>query len=181
MPILQDPKREKFAQLLARGIPTIDAYVRAGYKRNTGNATALKKKPDMVARVEELQFEMSLHTEAELNDFLRDTKLSPTYIVRALLETAKEAKDAQKFDIAAKCYKDLGGELFGMFVERKHLSVDKQSVHSETNTTINIENLNQALEALGGIDTKVPQIEGHAECLDVLGTGIPRATITSDK
>jgi len=180
MPSLADPKRENFAQMCARGLPTIEAYVRAGYKRNTGNATALKKRPDVAARIEEIQYEIAHNNQSGLNEFLKDTGLTPAFIVRKLLETGNEARDAGKFEVAAKCFKDLGGELFGMFLERKHHAEEKaNSVSTQTNTTINIENLNQALEALGGPDQKVPKIVGDAEYVDLTGTLLPAPTIPS--
>jgi phage terminase small subunit len=173
MPILHDPKRENFCQLIARGISVIDAYGRAGYKRNTGNATALKKRPDVTARIEELQYEMAQNNQSELNEYLRDSKLTPTYIIKQMLETGIEAKGAGKYDIAAKCFKDIGGELFGMFVERKHIAVDKNSVHTQTNTTINISSLNQALESLGEGNPRLIEIDGIADQVDLPRADIP--------
>jgi hypothetical protein len=167
LPVLPDPKREKFAQLCARGLSTIDAYVRAGYRRNTGNATAFRKRPDVSKRVDELVKEMQSNTEEELGEFLKDTGLTPTYIIRHMLDTATKAKEAGKYDIAAKTYKDLGGELFGMFVEKRHLTVDKNdNVHTTTNTTINIEGLNQALESLAGPSPVRLEIDGFAEVIE---------------
>lgn len=180
MPTLPDPKREQFAQLCSRGIQTIDAYVRAGYKRNTGNATSLKKRPDVQARIEELQSEMAGNKQVELNEYLKDSGLSPTHIVKKLKETAEEALANGKYDVAAKCWKDLGGELFGMFVERKHVQVDKQSVHTETTTTINIEGLNQALKGLGDRSQKGIEIDGYATAVDFPADRIPILAIPGD-
>lgn len=181
MPTLADPKRENFAQLCARGLPTIDAYVRAGYKRNTGNATSLKKRPDVQARIEELQDSMASNNQSELNDYLKDEGLSPTYIVKKLLETGKDAHAAGKFDVAAKCFKDIGGELFGMFVERKHVSVDKQSVHTQATATLDLTSLNQALEVLGGTSPKVPQLEGNVRIIDVAGEVVSPAIVEREQ
>jgi hypothetical protein len=87
-----------------------------------------------------------------------------------MLDTAKEAKDAGKFDIAARTFKDIGGELFGMFIEKRHLTVDKNnSVHTTTNTTINIEGLNQALESLAGPRFAGLEIDGIADRLEPAG------------
>jgi hypothetical protein len=170
LPVLPDPKREKFAQLCARGIASIDAYMRCGYKRNTGNATAFRKRPDIQRRIQEIQAEIANNTEEELGEFLKDSGLTPTYIIRQMLDTAKEAKDAGKFDIAARTFKDIGGELFGMFIEKRHLTVDKNnSVHTTTNTTINIEGLNQALESLAGPRFAGLEIDGIADRLEPAG------------
>lgn len=173
MPALPDPKRETFAQLCARGIPTVEAYVRAGYKRNTGNATSLKKTPIVAARIEELKDEISSSSQIELKAYMRDSGITPAYIVRLLLETALEAQKAGKFDTAARCFKDLGGELFGMFVQRSHIAVEKNSVHTAAAAPINIENLNSALEKLGDASPKLIEIDGHADVVDFAGTLLP--------
>lgn len=179
MPTLSDPKREAFAQMCARGIQTIEAYTRAGYKRNTGNATALKKRPDVASRIDELKDEIANGSHQELKDFIKDTGLSPSFIIRRMKEISEEAAKAGKYDIAARCVKDIGAELFGMFVERKHLTPEKTNVHPQANTTINIENLNQALEALGGPSKKIPQINGGIEYVDLTGEILPPTVVPS--
>jgi hypothetical protein len=58
MPVLTNPRHEKFAQLLAQlhGEMTVtDAHEQAGYKRNDGNASTLAKHPDVEARVKEIK------------------------------------------------------------------------------------------------------------------------------
>jgi hypothetical protein len=41
MPVLKNPRHERFAQLLASGKTGTDAYEEAGYRRNDGNGPAL--------------------------------------------------------------------------------------------------------------------------------------------
>lgn len=167
---MSDPKREKFAQLCARGIPTVDAYERAGYRRNTGNSTAFRKRPDISKRITEIEFEIQNSSEQELEDYLRESGTSKAFIIKQLLETAQLAKDAGKYSTAVQAYKDVGAECFGMFMERKHLTVDTPSnVHSQTTTTINIENLNNALEGLAGPGQGLLEIDGHADVIDIAG------------
>ena len=55
MPILQNPKHEKFAQALAQGRTQLEAFVEAGYKNHGGNASSLANKQHIVERVAELQ------------------------------------------------------------------------------------------------------------------------------
>src|SRR5262245_30464579 len=57
MPPLQNPQWEKFAVLVAKGEPVGKAYGKAGYKPNPKNANAahLKKRPEVAARILELQ------------------------------------------------------------------------------------------------------------------------------
>lgn len=52
MPVLENPKHERFAQELAKGATATDAYVIAGYKNNDGNASKLAAK--VQGRVKEI-------------------------------------------------------------------------------------------------------------------------------
>lgn len=181
MPTLPDPKREQFAQLCARGLPVIDAYVRSGYKRNTGNATSLKKQPVIAARIEELQAEMSGDTAVELNSYMKESGITPTFIIKNLLDIAQDAKEAAKFETAIKAYKDLGQELFGMFVVRQQINVDKtDSVHTKADTQINVAFLNQALEGIGDASPRRIEIDGHATSVDTGPAILSRIPVKDD-
>lgn len=54
MPVLKNPKHERFAQELAKGKTATEAYVLAGYKPNDGNAATLKGKQRISDRVAEI-------------------------------------------------------------------------------------------------------------------------------
>jgi phage terminase small subunit len=53
MPVLSNPKHERFAQELAQGKTADQAYVLAGYKENRFNASRLKTNEHILRRVEE--------------------------------------------------------------------------------------------------------------------------------
>ena len=55
MPVLSNPRHELFAQVLAAGCSATEAYVKAGYRLNKGNAGRLKANERIRKRVEELQ------------------------------------------------------------------------------------------------------------------------------
>ena len=55
MPILSNPRHEKFALGLAQGKPAINAYELAGYKPDRGAASRLSANVSIQARVAELQ------------------------------------------------------------------------------------------------------------------------------
>lgn len=55
MPVLSNPKHERFAQELAKGKTADEAYELAGYNRHEGNASRLRGNEKVVARVAELQ------------------------------------------------------------------------------------------------------------------------------
>jgi hypothetical protein len=62
MAILKNHRHEVFAQALARGSSAAAAYVEAGYKANTGNASTLKADKSILKRVAELQEEqLAIH------------------------------------------------------------------------------------------------------------------------
>jgi phage terminase small subunit len=55
MPILSNPRHEKFAQALAEGQSATEAYETAGYTPNDGNAARMKGNDRVKERIAELQ------------------------------------------------------------------------------------------------------------------------------
>lgn len=54
MPLLRDARRERFAQLVASGIPYTRAYVQAGYKASEKAAHRCRHRPDVSGRIDEI-------------------------------------------------------------------------------------------------------------------------------
>lgn len=54
MPVLPNPRHEKFAQALAEGKTADEAYALAGYKPNRGNAARMKANESIMKRVDEI-------------------------------------------------------------------------------------------------------------------------------
>ena len=54
MPVLKNPRHERFAQLLATGKTKTAAYVEAGYSHNDGNSSVLARSKGIANRVKEL-------------------------------------------------------------------------------------------------------------------------------
>lgn len=54
MPVLKNPRHERFAQELAKGKSATEAYGLAGYKPDDGNAARLTGKDSLKARVAEI-------------------------------------------------------------------------------------------------------------------------------
>ena len=44
MPVLKNARRERFAQEIVKGVPVVEAYEKAGYKRDDGNARKMYAK-----------------------------------------------------------------------------------------------------------------------------------------
>jgi phage terminase small subunit len=61
MPVLSNHRHEQFAQSLAGGLTATEAYVAAGYEKSGArqNVSRLLRRPDIMARVQELQSSMA--------------------------------------------------------------------------------------------------------------------------
>lgn len=72
MPVLDNPKHERFAQELAKGKTATEAYVLAGYKSNDGNAATLKGNQRVLDRVAELQDRGAMRAEITVASLLEE-------------------------------------------------------------------------------------------------------------
>jgi phage terminase small subunit len=98
MPILRNPRREKFAQELAAGHSAAEAYKRAGYKPNYGNCIRLKGNERVAARVAEIQYGGAARAEVTIASVLGELeeartfakeKSNPSAMVSATMSKAK--------------------------------------------------------------------------------------------
>jgi hypothetical protein len=125
MPVLKNPKHERFAQEVASGKTQVEAYEIAGYKPNDGNAAQLAKRPEISARV------------AEINGIAADkVAIDKSWVLERLITNSERAmqvievldKDGNgtgefryEGNVANKALELIGKEL-GMFKERLELS-----------------------------------------------------------
>jgi phage terminase small subunit len=72
MPVLQNPKHERFAIELSQGVTATEAYVIAGYKANDGNAATLKGNQRILDRVAEIQNRAVIRTEVTLASLIQE-------------------------------------------------------------------------------------------------------------
>lgn len=132
MPVLSNPKHERFAQELAAGKPADAAYVAAGFKPNRGNATTLKQKQSILERVSELLAEREkLHGQATARAVER-LSITKEWVLGQLVENANRAMQAvpvtvggaetgeyrYEGSVANRSLELIGKEL-GMFIDRK--------------------------------------------------------------
>jgi len=107
MPTLDNPRHERFAQGLAKGMSADAAYEQAGFKPNRGNASTLKANQSVKDRVAELQERAEAKTEITL---------------QKLIEYANEARELavelKQPGAAVQAIKELG-VLTGNRVERR--------------------------------------------------------------
>jgi hypothetical protein len=66
MPVLDNSRRERFAQALARGLYQADAYAEAGYIRSTAAAARLANRASIQARVAEIRDGVAARTEIDV-------------------------------------------------------------------------------------------------------------------
>ncbi len=71
MPALKNPRHEKFAQGLSRGLTADQAYQDAGFKANRGNAATLKANQSISDRVDELKEKAAERTVVTIDDIAR--------------------------------------------------------------------------------------------------------------
>lgn len=72
MPVLSNPRWERFAQELAKGKTSDEAYQLAGYAENRGNATRLKANESVASRVAEIQERASIRAEVTTESLIEE-------------------------------------------------------------------------------------------------------------
>ncbi len=73
---LQNTKHEKFALALARGMSKENAYVEAGYKRDSGAASRLSGNVRVLARVQKLQEMAQNRNEINIDTLLQELEIA---------------------------------------------------------------------------------------------------------
>ena len=112
MGLLNNPRQEHFAQLVATGQSPAQAYAAAGYEEKTAYTCGprLLKQPEVRSRVTELQ-----QTVAQTS--VRRVALNRERVMNRLSELSHEAQQKGQFSAAVRC-EELIGKQLGMFVER---------------------------------------------------------------
>ena len=113
MPVLTNPKHERFAQELAKGKTADEAYVIAGYSENRGNCIRLKAKESILARVDELLGRCAEKAEVTI-DWLR----------RLLIEDRDLARELGQASAAVSAVNSIG-KLYGLMIDRKDVTIRK--------------------------------------------------------
>lgn len=135
MPVLKNPKHERFAQELAKGETAERAYQTAGFKPNRGNANTLKQNQSILDRVSEILAEREkIHGQSTARA-IEKVALTKEWVLSKLRENAERALQERPVldgeggitgeyryegTVANRALELLGKEL-GMFIERKEL------------------------------------------------------------
>jgi hypothetical protein len=113
---LDNPRREIFAQLRAKGIPQRDAYMDAGFEGENVNsqrasASRLNAEPEVIARIKELQERASTRVEMHRAD-----------ILSLILESRTLAMEIGQPAAAIRAAELIGKDI-GMFTDKKEVRI----------------------------------------------------------
>jgi len=112
MPVLRNPRPEKFSQLVASGIKPTEAYTSLGYSKAGApqSANNLLKRTDVRQRVNEIQ---SLAPQSSAEEVAFDQKR----VLNRLDVLSRKAEELGQISAAARC-EELIGKHLGMFTDR---------------------------------------------------------------
>ena len=117
MPVLKNPRHERFAQLLASGKTAADAYEEAGYKRDAGNASHLAAAETITSRVQELTTE-ALERERKVQAIAtKRCAVTRQSLIEKAQEICAKAIEAGQLSAATAAVKEIG-VLSGIRIER---------------------------------------------------------------
>lgn len=113
---LDNPRREIFAQLRAKGVPQRDAYIDAGFEGENVNtqraaASRLNSEPEVIGRIKELQERASTRVECHRAD-----------VIAMILESRELAMTAIQPAAAIRAAELIGKEI-GMFTDKKEVRI----------------------------------------------------------
>jgi hypothetical protein len=110
MPVLSNPKHERFAQELAKGKTQAEAYEIAGYVASEPNASRLTSNDKVKARVAEIMERGALRAEV--------TIASITERLIRISDAGEALKDASGLSVARQAAMD-AAKLHGLIVDKK--------------------------------------------------------------
>ena len=115
MAVLNNPRHEKFSQLVASGIKPSGAYVSVGYAEGGApqSANKLLRRTNIRERVHEIQ---SLAAQSTAEEIAFDQKR----VLNRLDALSKKAEEMGQFGVAVRA-EELIGKHRGMFVDRQAL------------------------------------------------------------
>jgi hypothetical protein len=108
--LLQDARRERFAQLRVSGKTVVDSHEQAGWSRNRGNASAIAREPDVRSRIEFLTKQAA-----------DKAAVDGAEVIRKLRDSYDAAMDNKHYSAAVRAAELLGNST-GMFKQRVEVS-----------------------------------------------------------
>lgn len=109
MPPLMNPKRELYAQEIVRGSTQQDAYEIAGFSRHQGNASIMGNRPDVKARVKELEAQKANIEERAVAIAAKKLSISKERVLKEFARVAfSDISDVIEFSGNEIMLKDMG-------------------------------------------------------------------------
>lgn len=169
MPILRNPKREKFCQLRHVGQGVLEAFVNAGFVKNQGNASRLGAEPDIIARIAELDREGIERDAAARAEAAKAESVDLQSILQELEEARLIAKDVKQPGamVAASMGK---AKVAGLIVDKKEDVTPRRTLSDidarirkllERGGTARIAGLTGGAPASHERDEAQPTVPGH--------------------
>lgn len=154
MPVLPNPRHERFAQELVKGASQIAAYAAAGYKADRGAACNLSAKPYISQRVAELQGMAAARVVQKIAVIDKGYVLQQAH--RMYEASANAAIPEDGFDPKAAA-------VAARFLDQVGRHVDVQAFKDTSDINVHI-TVDQAISRLAALD--VPEaIEGEYEVI----------------
>jgi phage terminase small subunit len=112
VPVLKNPRHERFAQLVASGVRPGEAYVALGYSKNGAaqSAARLIQRTDIRKRLDDILASAAQSVAAEV-------AFDQKRVLSRLDVLGRKAEELKQFSAAVRCEELIGKER-GMFVER---------------------------------------------------------------
>jgi acyl-CoA reductase-like NAD-dependent aldehyde dehydrogenase len=117
MAVLENGRRERFAQSVANGEEIGKAYVDAGFKPNKGNPTTLKKRKDVQSRIAELLEERA---NAVTKKYAAEVEYTRETILAKLEEAFEVAREAENGSAMASATMGMA-KILGMIIDRREV------------------------------------------------------------
>lgn len=165
MPVLTNPRHERFAQLKAAGMSATEAYEKAGFQPNDGNACKLANRPEILDRIKEI-------TGAVTVQAMKQAAIDKTWVIERLVENVNRAMQAEAVkrgdeetgeyryegSVANRALELLGKEL-GMFIERKEVGKPGE-FDQMSDAELNAE-ITSILQNIGAVPVGKPRRRGN--------------------
>jgi phage terminase small subunit len=147
VPILPNARHEKFCQALIEGKTAGEAYISAGYRPNRANASVLKSKQNIAARVAEIQAGGADRAQVTVKSIIENLK--------RIAKKAEDLGDARGLQAARASWEGIA-KISGLVVERREIG-DPGEFARLTDAELNASLQKQAI-ALGLSDNAVEEL-----------------------
>lgn len=151
MPVLMNPKHERFAQNIAAGMNATEAYKNAGYgdvTRSSGHVASgrLRGREDVKERIREILGEREIVVKQSTARAVERVALSKEFVLEALITNVRKSLQMEPIldkngteifryegSVANRALELLGREL-GMFIDRKEIGTPGEFANLDANS-----------------------------------------------